>query len=69
MKKCKMIACFLMLSFAVQAQLNAEQQKIRQTFFSFLKFYQKNEKAFNSFTLYKGKPATNSNRIHFLPEK
>jgi hypothetical protein len=35
-------------------QLNAEQKKIQQTFFNFLKFYQKNEVKFNSFRLYKG---------------
>jgi hypothetical protein len=35
-------------------QLNAEQKQIQQTFFSFLKFYQKNEAKFNSFHLYKG---------------
>jgi hypothetical protein len=35
-------------------QLNAEQKQIQQTFFSFLKFYQKNEAKFNSFKLYKG---------------
>ncbi|MCC6762599.1 MAG: hypothetical protein IT252_15375 [Chitinophagaceae bacterium] len=60
MKKWTSIVCLLMLSFAAQAQLNAEQESIRQTFFSFLKFYQKNEKAFNSFVLYKGKGKDNA---------
>lgn len=36
------------------AQLNTEQKKIKQVFFDFLKFYQKNESKFNSFQLYKG---------------
>jgi hypothetical protein len=60
MKKWTSIVWLLMLSFAAQAQLNAEQETIRQTFFSFLKFYQKNEKAFNSFVLYKGKGKDNA---------
>jgi hypothetical protein len=60
MKKWTSIVCLLMLSFAAQAQLNAEQESIRQTFFSFLKFYQRNEKAFNSFVLYKGKGKDNA---------
>jgi hypothetical protein len=43
--------CFFIGS---QAQLNTEQKLIRQTFFNFLKFYQKNEIKFNSFKLYNG---------------
>lgn len=35
------------------AQLNAEQLQIKKTFFDFLHFYQKNEKKFYSFKLYK----------------
>lgn len=36
------------------SQLNAEQNLIKKTFFDFLHFYQKNEKVFNAFDLYKG---------------
>jgi len=45
------MVCFFGNSYA---QLNAEQKLIKQTFFSFLKFYQKNEMKFNSFKLFKG---------------
>jgi hypothetical protein len=45
------LACFFS---TIHAQLNAEQKLIKQTFFNFLKFYQKNETKFNSFKLYKG---------------
>ena len=50
---------FILLTLAcfysdIHAQLNAEQKLIKQTFFNFLKFYQKNEMKFNSFKLYKG---------------
>lgn len=45
---------FLYCSLAASAQLSAEQQTIKKTFFDFLKFYQKNEAKFNSFHLYKG---------------
>ena len=49
---------FCLLFFAVHSgysQLNAEQQTIKQTFFSFLKYYQQHETEFNKFRLYKGK--------------
>lgn len=36
------------------SQLNSEQQTIKQTFFSFLKFYQQHDAEFNKFRLYKG---------------
>jgi hypothetical protein len=36
------------------AQLNTEQKVIKKVFTDFLKFYEGNEKAFNSFRLYKG---------------
>ncbi len=47
------IACLCIL-FTSKAQFTSEQQSIKQTFFNFLKFYQKNEAKFNSFRLYKG---------------
>jgi len=52
----KLIPLLFLLTTAVfaQAQLSKEQQQIKQTFFSFLKFYQKNENAFNRFDLYQG---------------
>jgi len=52
----KIIPLLFLLTTAVfaQAQLSKEQQQIKQTFFSFLKFYQKNENAFNRFDLYQG---------------
>ncbi|HSR38053.1 MAG TPA: hypothetical protein VLL95_04010 [Phnomibacter sp.] len=49
---------FCLLLFAMHSgysQLNAEQQTIKQTFFSFLKYYQQHETEFNKFRLYKGK--------------
>ncbi len=48
-----MFACCV--SIQALSQLTKEQQQIKQTFFSFLKFYQKNETVFNRFDLYKGK--------------
>lgn len=39
--------------------MNSEQKLIKQTFFNFLKFYQKNETKFNSFKLYKGNGVEN----------
>jgi hypothetical protein len=60
MKKLMAIFCLSVFSFAAHAQLSAEQELIKQTFFSFLKFYQKNEKTFNSFVLYKGKGKDNN---------
>lgn len=53
----KKVFLFVTMSFLLtlgHAQLNSEQKKIRQVFFDFLKFYQKNERKFNSFQLYKG---------------
>lgn len=53
-KTLTVLLCFCIM-IASQAQpLNAEQKTIQQTFFNFLKFYQKNEAKFNSFRLYKG---------------
>jgi hypothetical protein len=50
------IASFVMILLPASAQqLSPEQQTIKQTFFSFLKFYQQHETEFNKFRLYKGK--------------
>lgn len=54
MKKILFTAVLLCTAFLSFAQLNAEQEVIKKTFFDFLKFYQKNEAKFNSFKLYKG---------------
>ncbi len=45
---------FLYVAVTANAQLTIEQQTIKQTFFSFLKFYKNNEKQFNAFRLYRG---------------
>ena len=45
----------LVISHTLFAQLNPEQESIRQTFFSFLKFYEQNQRTFNGFRVYKGK--------------
>lgn len=52
----KIVLCLLVLYIAAtaNAQLTKEQETIKQTFFSFLKFYKKNEKQFNTFRLYRG---------------
>jgi hypothetical protein len=50
------IASFVLILLPASAQqLSPEQQTIKQTFFSFLKFYQQHETEFNKFRLYKGK--------------
>ncbi|MGF2411728.1 hypothetical protein [Ferruginibacter sp.] len=54
MRKCILFFLCLVLFATTQAQLSAEQKTIRKVFFDFLSFYQKNEKKFNSFQLYKG---------------
>ncbi len=54
MKRIIPFLILLCISMPVFSQLNKEQQLIKQTFFSFLKFYQKNETAFNKFDLYQG---------------
>jgi hypothetical protein len=53
MKRTTLFICLLLAGFVLRAQLNPEQEKIRQTFFRFLAFYEKNEKRFN-FNLYRG---------------
>src|SRR5215510_989478 len=54
MKKIFILLLIALSSAISNAQLNKEQQSIKRIFFDFLKFYQKNEKKFNSFKLYKG---------------
>ncbi|MBS1620986.1 MAG: hypothetical protein JST10_11290 [Bacteroidetes bacterium] len=54
MKRLLFIIGITILSYSSYSQLNKEQESIKETFFGFLKFYQKNEKKFNSFRLYKG---------------
>lgn len=53
----KRVIVFLFLLFCMHpvfAQLNQEQQTIKQVFFDFLHYYQKHEKQFYSFKLHKG---------------
>jgi hypothetical protein len=55
MGKLFVVALISLYAISSNAQsLNTEQQKIKQTFISFLKFYEKNEKVFNRFELYSG---------------
>ena len=54
MKKIFFPLLVVLFSTISNAQLTKEQQSIKKIFFDFLKFYQKNEKKFNSFQLYKG---------------
>ena len=60
MKNFLTLCFFIFIGHYSHAQLTAEQKKIQQTFFNFLKFYKKNESKFNSFTLYKGKGRDNN---------
>lgn len=62
----KMIAVFAMCCFMHPgfAQLSQEQQSIKQVFFDFLHYYQKHEKEFNSFQLYKGRGKDNAPPYH-----
>jgi hypothetical protein len=62
-KQLILILCFI-ICFTTQAQLSAEQKIIRKVFFDFLSFYEKNEKRFNSFDLYKGKGKDNAPPYH-----
>lgn len=55
MKKFILMVVLLHLFGAAQAQWTSEQEKIKQIFFNFLKYYQQNEKKFNTYVLYKGK--------------
>lgn len=54
MKRILLSLLFLYVTVTANAQLTSEQQTIKQTFFSFLKFYKNNEKQFNAFRLYRG---------------
>lgn len=57
MKKLLLLGFFIVSTCSITLfgqKLSPEQQKIKQTFFDFLHFYQKNAKKFNSFLLYKG---------------
>ena len=57
--------CVLSLSFfSPKAQLNKEQQTIKQTFFNFLNFYKANERTFNGFEFYKGMGKENTTPYH-----
>jgi len=60
MKKIILVAYASLSCILLNAQLNQEQKNIRQVFFNFLNFYQKNEIKFNSFRLYKGTGKDNS---------
>ena len=51
--------CLFLAAASAGAQLTKEQETIKQTFFSFLKFYKTHEKQFNSFVLYRGKGKEN----------
>ena len=63
----KIVVILLLLAgIPAAAQLNKEQQVIKNTFFSFLKFYQKNESRFNSFLLYKGTGQNSNPPYHIV---
>lgn len=53
MKKITLFLFLAMLTTGIQAQLNKEQETIRQTFFRFLAYYEKNSARFN-FRLWRG---------------
>ncbi|MEQ1625541.1 MAG: hypothetical protein ABL870_12655, partial [Sediminibacterium sp.] len=59
-----LLSFFLMLLIVGNAQLNPEQQSIKKVFFDFLHFYQKNEKQFDAFKLYKGTGKDNEPPYH-----
>jgi hypothetical protein len=52
MKKLILLFCAI-TCITAKAQPGKQEETVKQTFFSFLKFYKKNEKQFNSFKLYK----------------
>src|SRR5215510_7228981 len=54
MKKMLLPLLFMLVSVISHSQLNKEEESIKKIFFDFLNFYQKNEKKFNSFVLFKG---------------
>jgi hypothetical protein len=55
MKKIIVALFLLFCCVTTFAQLNAEQKSIKKVFANFLNFYQKNEKKFDAFKLFKGK--------------
>ncbi len=54
MKKFVLLTLFALSFFSPKAQLNKEQQKIKQTFFNFLNFYKNHEQTFTAFEFYNG---------------
>ncbi len=64
MKKCTIVFVFFFFCFISYAQLNAEQKSIKKLFVDFLQFYQKNEKKFDAFHLYKGQGKENAPPFH-----
>jgi hypothetical protein len=55
MKKTILFCSIFFATTITQAQtLNTEQKTIKNTFINFLKFYEKNQRVFNSFELYSG---------------
>lgn len=54
MRKIFLPLLLILACFTSHSQLNKEEESIKKIFFDFLNFYQKNEKKFNSFQLYKG---------------
>lgn len=69
MKRLFFIIGITVLTYSSYGQLNKDQKSIKETFFDFLKFYQKNEKEFNSFKLYKGTGKENSPPFKILWEE
>jgi hypothetical protein len=55
MKKNLLLLILSFICIVSQAQLNTEQKSIKKIFIDFQHFYQKNEKKFDAFHLYKGK--------------
>lgn len=64
MKKVFLFLLFITSISRSNAQLTKEQDSIKNIFFDFIKFYQKNEKKFNSFQLYKGAGEKNNPPYH-----
>lgn len=64
MKKCTILLVFFFFCFISYAQLNAEQKSIKKLFVDFLHFYQKNEKKFDAFHMYKGQGKENAPPFH-----
>lgn len=64
MKKLLFLAWLLINTVASFAQLSKEQNEIKDIFFDFLNFYEKNEEKFNGFQLYKGSGTDNRAPYH-----